>query len=77
MRVSFRKNVTYRSRVGTEVVMSLSWRSEKRAIVALEREHEYPMIEEASIQESDDGKEFIDVIARGIRCRLWATDIDR
>lgn len=73
MLVQFHKNVTYRSRVGMPIVVSICNRYGSEAIVEIEA-GSYPVIERCVISLSDDGREFFDLILHDTLCRVWATD---
>lgn len=83
MEVQFQKNITYRSRVGAPVVISISRRTSCYAIVELENsETDYPVLFKKIIQRSDDGREFIDICIANEKgepgyARVWATDAQR
>lgn len=78
MEVQFHKNVTYKSRVGIPIIISISRRTSGYAIVEVESsEKEYPEISKRQIRKSEDGREFIDLSVNDIHCRVWATDAER
>lgn len=79
MLVRFHKNVTYKSRVGVPVVVSICRRSERNAVIEIESgaDDDYPRLEEKLIHVADDGREFLDIVLRGVLCRVWATDAER
>lgn len=79
MKVQFHKNVTYRSRIGVPVIMSLCGRYGEQAVVEVEicNQNSYPSIEFEIIRSTEDGREFLDLNIDGNLCRVWATDAER
>lgn len=79
MLIRFHRNVTYKSRVGAPIVVSICRRSEHNAVIEIESgaDEEYPILEEKFIHVADDGREFLDIALRGVLCRVWATDAER
>lgn len=73
MLVQFHKNVTYKSRVGMPIVVSICNRYGSEVIVEVGSDS-YPVIEKCVINLSDDGREFLDLMLHDTLCRVWATD---